>query len=82
MQKRKTLRASIAAQRRIQSNGLNDPTTVSLAVDTVARCTVAPRSPGRAWPGDSDIRQRPMSRSEDVRLSPAVYTADVSHLVV
>ncbi|XP_035721845.1 glutamate [NMDA] receptor subunit 1-like isoform X1 [Vespa mandarinia] len=82
IEKRKTLRASIAAQRRIQSNGLNDPTTVSLAVDTVARCTVAPRSPGRAWPGDSDIRQRPMSRSEDVRLSPAVYTADVSHLVV
>ncbi|KAG7209088.1 hypothetical protein KM043_015236 [Ampulex compressa] len=82
IEKRKTLRASIAAQRRIQSNGLNDPTTVSLAVDTVARSNVAPRSPGRAWPGDSDIRQRPIPRSEDIRLSPAAYTADVSHLIV
>ncbi|XP_031848301.1 glutamate ionotropic receptor NMDA type subunit 1 isoform X2 [Nomia melanderi] len=82
IEKRKTLRASIAAQRRIQSNGLNDPTTVSLAVDTVARSNMAPRSPGRAWPGDSDIRQRPIPRSDDIRLSPAAYTADVSHLIV
>ncbi|XP_054008572.1 glutamate [NMDA] receptor subunit 1 isoform X1 [Hylaeus anthracinus] len=82
IEKRKTLRASIAAQRRIQSNGLNDPTTVSLAVDTVARSNVAPRSPGRAWPGDSDIRQRPIPRADDIRLSPAAYTADVSHLIV
>ncbi|XP_066591394.1 glutamate [NMDA] receptor subunit 1 isoform X2 [Prorops nasuta] len=79
---RKTLRASIAAQRRIQSNGLNDPTTVSLAVDTVSRSSNTPRSPGRAWPGDSDLRQRPLSRSEDIRLSPAAYTVDVSHLIV
>ncbi|NP_001011573.1 NMDA receptor 1 [Apis mellifera] len=82
IEKRKTLRASIAAQRRIQSNGLNDPTTVSLAVDTVARSNVTPRSPGRAWPGDSDIRQRPIPRSDDIRLSPAAYTANVSHLIV
>ncbi|KZC11904.1 PREDICTED: glutamate [NMDA] receptor subunit 1 [Dufourea novaeangliae] len=82
IEKRKTLRASIAAQRRIQSNGLNDPTTVSLAVDTVARSSITPRSPGRAWPGDSDIRQRPIVRSDDIRLSPAAYTADVSHLIV
>ncbi|PBC26173.1 glutamate [NMDA] receptor subunit 1 isoform X1 [Apis cerana] len=79
IEKRKTLRASIAAQRRIQSNGFNDPTTVSLAVDTVARSNVTPRSPGRAWPGDSDIRQRPIPRSDDIRLSPA---ANVSHLIV
>ncbi|XP_076627931.1 glutamate ionotropic receptor NMDA type subunit 1 isoform X1 [Colletes latitarsis] len=82
IEKRKTLRASIAAQRRIQSNGLNDPTTVSLAVDIVTRSNVTPRSPGRAWPGDSDIRQRPIPRSDDIRLSPAAYTADVSHLIV
>ncbi|KAG5324596.1 NMDA1 protein, partial [Acromyrmex heyeri] len=81
-QKRKTLRASIVTQRRIQSNGLNDPATVSLAVDTVARVNVGSRSPGRAWPGDSDLRQRPISRSDDIRLSPAAYTADVSHLIV
>ncbi|PBC26172.1 Glutamate [NMDA] receptor subunit [Apis cerana cerana] len=79
IEKRKTLRASIAAQRRIQSNGFNDPTTVSLAVDTVARSNVTPRSPGRAWPGDSDIRQRPIPRSDDIRLSPA---ANVSHLIL
>ncbi|XP_012278038.1 glutamate [NMDA] receptor subunit 1 [Orussus abietinus] len=82
IEKRKTLRASIAAQRRLQSNGLNDPATVSLAVDSVPRSSLTPRSPGRAWPGDSDIRQRPLSRSEDIRLSPAAYTADVSHLIV
>ncbi|KAH0954642.1 hypothetical protein HN011_004176 [Eciton burchellii] len=82
IEKRKTLRASIVSQRRIQSNGLNDPATVSLAVDTIARSNVGPRSPGRAWPGDSDLRQRPMSRSDDIRLSPAAYTADVSHLIV
>ncbi|XP_018364418.1 PREDICTED: glutamate [NMDA] receptor subunit 1 [Trachymyrmex cornetzi] len=82
IEKRKTLRASIVTQRRIQSNGLNDPATVSLAVDTVARANVGSRSPGRAWPGDSDLRQRPISRSDDIRLSPAAYTADVSHLIV
>lgn len=83
IEKRKTLRASIqSCQRRIQSNGLNDPATVSLAVDTVARSNVGSRSPGRAWPGDSDLRQRPISRSDDIRLSPAAYTADVSHLIV
>ncbi|KAL0125171.1 hypothetical protein PUN28_004363 [Cardiocondyla obscurior] len=82
IEKRKTLRASIVTQRRIQSNGLNDPATVSLAVDTVARSNVGSRSPGRAWPGDSDLRQRPISRSDDIRLSPAAYTADVSHLIV
>ncbi|XP_020290283.1 glutamate [NMDA] receptor subunit 1 isoform X2 [Pseudomyrmex gracilis] len=83
IEKRKTLRASIGStQRRIQSNGLNDPATVSLAVDTVARSNIGTRSPGRAWPGDSDLRQRPISRSDDIRLSPAAYTADVSHLIV
>ncbi|KYM97879.1 Glutamate [NMDA] receptor subunit 1 [Cyphomyrmex costatus] len=82
IEKRKTLRASIVTQRRIQSNGLNDPATVSLAVDTVARANVGSRSPGRAWPGDSDLRQRPISRADDIRLSPAAYTADVSHLIV
>ncbi|XP_011137653.1 glutamate [NMDA] receptor subunit 1 [Harpegnathos saltator] len=83
IQRRKTLRATISSHRQqIQSNGLNDPATVSLAVDIVARSNVGPRSPGRAWPGDSDLRQRPISRSEDIRLSPAAYTADVSHLIV
>ncbi|KAK0087742.1 hypothetical protein PV325_000213 [Microctonus aethiopoides] len=82
IEKRKTLRASIPAQQRITGNGLNDPTTVSLAVDSVARSSITPRSPGRAWPGDSDIRQRSTTRLDDLRLSPAAYTVDVSHLIV
>ncbi|XP_011300485.1 glutamate [NMDA] receptor subunit 1 isoform X1 [Fopius arisanus] len=83
IERRKTVRASMpAAQRRIQ-NGLNDPATVSLAVDAVARSGISSRSPGRAWPGDSDIRQRSSSRQDDsMRLSPAAYTVDVSHLIV
>ncbi|KAK0183412.1 hypothetical protein PV327_001458 [Microctonus hyperodae] len=82
IEKRKTLRASMPAQQRITGNGLNDPTTVSLAVDSVARSSITPRSPGRAWPGDSDIRQRSTTRLDDLRLSPAAYTVDVSHLIV
>ncbi|XP_034949812.1 glutamate [NMDA] receptor subunit 1 [Chelonus insularis] len=81
-EKRRTLRATMPSQRRIQSNGLNDPATVSLTVDSMTRSSLPPRSPGRAWPGDSDIRQRAMSRGEDMRLSPAAYSVDVSHLVV
>lgn len=89
-QKRKTLRASIAAQRRIKSNGVNDSTTtISLAVD---------RSPGvlglrpcpprsildKGWATDTDLRQR---RLEELGIQPAprympAYTTDVSHLVV
>ena len=72
----------MAAQRNIQSNGLNDPMTVSLAVDAVSRSNVSHRSPGRAWPSEKDIRQRQMNRTDDIRLSPAAYTLDVSHLVV
>lgn len=73
------------SQRRIQTNGLNDPTTVSLVVDAVTRANLPTRSPGksRAWPGDSDMRQRSVSRQDDnVRLSPAAYSVDVSHLIV
>ncbi|XP_043268795.1 glutamate [NMDA] receptor subunit 1 isoform X2 [Venturia canescens] len=84
VEKRKKLpRTMTPQQRRIQSNGLNDPATVSLAVDSaVPRSILPPRSPGRAWPGDSDIRQRTSPRTDDIRLSPAAYTVDVSHLIV
>lgn len=80
-QKRKTLRASTATQRRIKSNGVNDPTTISLVVDKFSRIG----GPERAWPGDTDVRQR---RVDDIggvqpvpRYLPA-YTSDVSHLIV
>ncbi|XP_022901421.1 glutamate [NMDA] receptor subunit 1 [Onthophagus taurus] len=81
VEKRKTLRQSIATQRRIKSNGVNDPISISLAVDKYQRNIL----PERGWPGDSDIRQR---RIEDIggvqpvpRYLPA-YTPDVSHLIV
>ncbi|XP_044018621.1 glutamate [NMDA] receptor subunit 1 isoform X2 [Aphidius gifuensis] len=70
--------------RRDQAISTNDPTTVSLVVDAVARLNQPLKSPaknpGRAWPGDDDMRRRSSSRHDDnIRLSPAV---DVSHLVV
>nr|CAD7604726.1 unnamed protein product [Timema genevievae] len=55
-EKRKTLRATIAAQRRLKANGVNDPMTVSLTVES--------RSPSRAWPGGCDVRQRALSRTD------------------
>lgn len=79
-QKRKSLRTSVATtQRRIKSNGVNDPTTISLVVDKFQR------GPERAWPGDSDIRQRRIEDSGGVQPVPRylpAYTSDVSHLIV
>nr|CAD7408821.1 unnamed protein product [Timema poppensis] len=56
IEKRKTLRATIATQRRLKANGVNDPMTVSLTVES--------RSPSRAWPGGCDVRQRALSRTD------------------
>ncbi|XP_017775694.1 PREDICTED: glutamate [NMDA] receptor subunit 1 isoform X2 [Nicrophorus vespilloides] len=80
VEKRKNLRQSLATQRRIKSNGVNDPTTISLVVDKYQRIG----GPERAWPGDSDIRYR---RGDDAGVQPVprylpAYTPDVSHLVV
>lgn len=80
-QKRKTLRTSLATQRRIKSNGVNDPTTISLVVDKFQRIG----GPERAWPGDSDVRQRRLEDSGGVQPVPRylpAYTPDVSHLIV
>lgn len=79
LQKRKAMRSSATAQRRIKSNGVNDPQTISLAVDKFQRA-----GPERAWPGDSDIRQR---RLDDTGVQPVPrylpgYATDVSHLIV
>lgn len=64
-QKRKTLRATIAAQRRLKANGINDQ-SVSLSVETLPRCVGAQaNSPLRAWPG-ADVRQR----RSDIELEP------------
>uniref|UniRef100_A0A1B6E0C7 Glutamate [NMDA] receptor subunit 1 n=1 Tax=Clastoptera arizonana TaxID=38151 RepID=A0A1B6E0C7_9HEMI len=59
IQKRKTLRATIAAQRRLKSNGLNDPNIVSLSVEALPRNVLDIPSPVRAWPGSCEMRQRP-----------------------
>lgn len=78
------MRASATIQqRRIKSNGVNDPTTISLAVDNKFQMRTGPE---RAWPGDADIRQRRMEDSGGgvqpvPRYLPA-YTSDVSHLIV
>lgn len=86
-QKRKTLRASSTAQRRIKSNGVNEPSTISSNLFDKFNRIGQFYGPERAWPGDSDIRQR---RLDDMtgggmqnvpRYLPA-YTQDVSHLIV
>nr|XP_023029657.1 glutamate [NMDA] receptor subunit 1 isoform X1 [Leptinotarsa decemlineata] len=85
VEKRKSLRASSTAQRRIKSNGVNEAVTISHVFDKFQRIGQF-YGPERTWPGDSDIRQR---RIDDVgggvqpvpRYLPA-YTQDVSHLIV
>ncbi|XP_065173627.1 glutamate [NMDA] receptor subunit 1 [Atheta coriaria] len=85
VEKRKNQRQSLTTQRRIKSNGVNDPTTISLVVDKYQQQRQG-GGPERAWPGDSDIRQRRSDESGGgvqpvPRYMPA-YTPDVSHLIV
>lgn len=71
----------MAAQRRIKSNGVNDPQTISLAVDNKLQRI----GPERAWPGDTDVRQRRMDETGGVQPVPRYmpgYATDVSHLIV
>lgn len=67
-QKRKTLRATMAAQRRLKANGVNDPATVSLSVDALPRHCMETRSPARAWPGGCDVRQR-IPHTDEIRVA-------------
>ncbi|KAJ8975942.1 hypothetical protein NQ317_010877 [Molorchus minor] len=85
VEKKKTLRASALThnQRRMKSNGVNDPVTISHVVDKFQRIGQM-YGPERAWPGESDIRQR---RLDDTGVQPVprylpAYTQDVSHLIV
>ncbi|XP_060528776.1 glutamate [NMDA] receptor subunit 1 isoform X2 [Cylas formicarius] len=83
VEKRKTLRASAVPQRRIKSNGVNETVTISHVVDKFQRVGQL-SGPERAWPGDTDIRQR---RPEEGGAQPIPrylpgYTWDVSHLIV
>lgn len=48
---------SSSSSRCKESNGLSDAITVSLAVDNVQKFGKLDRSPGKAWPGDDEIRE-------------------------
>ncbi|KAK4876462.1 hypothetical protein RN001_012884 [Aquatica leii] len=81
VEKRKSLRLTTSTQRRMKSNGVNDTATISLVVDKYQRTT----GPERAWPGDTDVRQRRIEESGGVQPVPRylpAYTSDVSHLIV
>ncbi|KAF7271230.1 glutamate ionotropic receptor NMDA type subunit 1 [Rhynchophorus ferrugineus] len=84
VEKRKTLRASSGPQRRIKSNGVNEAVTISHVVDKFQRVGQL-AGPERAWPGDTDIRQRRTEEGGGPQPIPRYlpgYTWDVSHLVV
>ncbi|XP_014240013.1 glutamate [NMDA] receptor subunit 1 [Cimex lectularius] len=68
IEKRKTLRASMAAQRRLKANGINE-TGVSLSVEALPRGVLDLPSPVRAWPGACPVRQR--SPSDNLSHMPA-----------
>uniref|UniRef100_A0A075Q430 Glutamate [NMDA] receptor subunit 1 n=1 Tax=Diploptera punctata TaxID=6984 RepID=A0A075Q430_DIPPU len=76
IEKRKTLRATIAAQRRLKANGVNDPATVSLSVDALPRPCMEARSPARAWPGGCDVRQR-THHAEDTNMPYGTVLPDM-----
>lgn len=70
--------------------GLNtNPGSISLAVDKYRYPRIVGggyRGPERAWPGDSEVRNRSNDnrggfKKPPPKYSPA-YTADVSHLIV
>ncbi|XP_049955741.1 glutamate [NMDA] receptor subunit 1 isoform X2 [Schistocerca serialis cubense] len=84
IERRKTLRATVAAQRRLKANGVNDPATVSLSVDALPQLEA--RSPARAWPGGCDVRQRG-SRTDEIRVattaqSNPAYTSNLPDMIV
>uniref|UniRef100_A0A0M4JNQ3 Glutamate [NMDA] receptor subunit 1 n=1 Tax=Locusta migratoria TaxID=7004 RepID=A0A0M4JNQ3_LOCMI len=84
IERRKTLRATVAAQRRLKANGVNDPATVSLSVDALPQLET--RSPARAWPGGCDVRQRG-SRTDEIRVattaqSNPAYTSNLPDMIV
>lgn len=81
------MRASGTAQRRIKSNGVNEPSTISSNVFDKFNRIGQLYGPERAWPGDSDIRQRRLDDLagggvQNVPIYLPAYTPDVSHLIV
>lgn len=95
LQKRKTLRASLAMQRQYNVGlGTSNPGTISFAVDNHRYPRIAQlgqRGPERAWPGETDpvLRNRRLENDNNKgfrKLPPpqytSAYTTDVSHLIV
>lgn len=72
-QKRKTLRTTLAAQRRLKANGVNDPATVSLSIDALPRQCIQTRSPARAWPGGCDVQQR-TAHTDEIRVATTTHS--------
>ncbi|XP_017847480.1 glutamate [NMDA] receptor subunit 1 [Drosophila busckii] len=96
IEKRKTIRASLAMQRQYNVGLMasHTPGTISLAVDKRRFPRLGQRlGPERAWPGDAAevlrirkphelmVKPRPAQNALPPRYSPG-YTSDVSHLVV
>lgn len=89
VQKRKTLRASLAMQRQYNVGLNSTPGTISLAVDKNRYSRLGPRGPERAWPGEPDaLRNRRFELDHKGYKKPmpprytSAFTSDVSHLVV
>lgn len=84
LQKRKTLRASLAMQRQYNVGlNANPPGTISLTVDKNRYPKLGPRGPERAWPGETDIlRNRRIDFKKPPPRYSSAFTTDVSHLVV
>ncbi|EAT39625.1 AAEL008587-PA [Aedes aegypti] len=87
IEKRKTLRASLAMQRQYNV-GLNSVSkSISQAVDKNRNPKLNPlsRAPERAWPGDHEIARNRRNNDQTYKPPPRympTYATDVSHLVV
>ncbi|XP_053696942.1 glutamate [NMDA] receptor subunit 1 [Sabethes cyaneus] len=87
IEKRKTLRASLAMQRQYNV-GLNSVSkSVSQAIDKnrYPKLNPLPRAPERAWPVDSELSRNRRLNDHSYKPPPRympTYATDVSHLVV
>ncbi|XP_055636801.1 glutamate [NMDA] receptor subunit 1 isoform X2 [Toxorhynchites rutilus septentrionalis] len=87
IEKRKTLRASLAMQRQYNV-GLNSVSkSISQTVDKgrYPKLNPLPRAPERAWPGDHEITRNRKNNDHIYKPPPRympTYATDVSHLVV
>ncbi|XP_058450496.1 glutamate [NMDA] receptor subunit 1 isoform X2 [Malaya genurostris] len=86
IEKRKTLRASMAMQRQYNV-GLNSVSkSISQVIDKNRNPKlIPPRTPERAWPGDPEVTRNRRNNDHSFKSPPRympTYATDVSHLVV